>query len=906
LFIEAGVEIEFYPNVGILVLGDLIASGIPQNRIKMRPVRRSMNRSPYFSTPFEQQFEKYEGIIKESSPHIVNIKDKPYLSPSNENFGHFNNFADGDESKYFYESLTRRLRFFEGLTPNEGFLQIYNTTMRSWTMVCDQQFTLASASVVCKQMNKEYRNALVKPLWYYLAPHAQQPVWNQTFLCIGNERSLSECATFANYHLEECAKTSEFTYVMCNDYNLNTTIYEHAWGGIRFAQSFFETEPTRRQNHARRASLVDRDGFSESANSPIFIKSDLQPQPKDNSFMSYVDIVGAGRLHNDRAPAVQITYRTPLLIECTVQDSAYHGVEFLQTQSTLTLSKLHINNSLGYGINSVQLNVQTSDQKSSYSPLKYNTLSTDNIFSMLDICDPHKYYNIDKRVVIYYKYSQIARDCVKIFRTRFTASNMAGTGELGIRFMQVQLINNTVQNDTIELYNGTVFRRHFLMKTLNNGSSSNDFASFYLSGSDTLSIYFKASAGREYYGFIAEVIVYPAAQYLSTDTYIEFSDSIMTNNQLGSLSYVSAGERNPPLYLMRNRYVKNGFQYFNTSTPPSIDVILQNTPKFYFGNSYIGENWGGVSLKFHSGSGVLITSSIVYNNLFYANRNDTTLLTKGELTLPYNELTIDKNIFLENESPRTDIIHVSGVMSKFTRNQILYNKGMRILYTQGFENVSAPRSQEISYNLLRDNYAYGIYNELERSDRFRTTMVAASLKQVYYGNYLFNQYNDFELIALEDPISVSFLNSYLYGSPYSDNPIYGSRTTLPYDWNNNYFVEMERHHVNSQNYHPDMPYREALEKGLLVDPFYNPDIEPNKQQEIPYLSTRPSKINDRKMIGFAAAYSEGINASFNYWHTDVDTRIRGRIRDKYDNLTLYEIIYSPAVLDEVNTFINLF
>lgn len=38
-------------------------------------------------------------------------------------------------------------------------------------------------------------------------------------------------------------------------------------------------------------------------------------------------------------------------------------------------------------------------------------------------------------------------------------------------------------------------------------------------------------------------------------------------------------------------------------------------------------------------------------------------------------------------------------------------------------------------------------------------MVAASLKQTYHANYLFNPMNDFELTALEDPLTVAYLIS---------------------------------------------------------------------------------------------------------------------------------------------------
>jgi len=308
---------------------------------------------------------------------------------------------------------------------------------------------------------------------------------------------------------------------------------------------------------------------------------------------------------------------------------------------------------------------------------------------------------------------------VKIFRTKISADNLGATGQLGLRIMQLMLVNNTVQNDTLEIYNGTLFNKSFLMASLTNGSLKSEQERFYLSRTDSLSIYLKASIGREYFGFIAEVLVYPTSQYLSTENYIELSDSEVYKSQLGALQYVSSGERNPNLYVLRNRFIMNGFEVFNTTSMPTVDVCMQNTPKFYFGNNYIAHNYGGVAAKLHSGSGVLITSSVVYNNVFYMNKNDTCLSMRGELELPYNELTVDKNVFIENHTPRSDLIVVSGLLSKFSRNQIIYNKGMRILFTQGFENVSTPRSQEIAFNLIRDNFAYGILNDLEDANRFR-------------------------------------------------------------------------------------------------------------------------------------------------------------------------------------------
>ena len=47
------------------------------------------------------------------------------------------------------------------------------------------------------------------------------------------------------------------------------------------------------------------------------------------------------------------------------------------------------------------------------------------------------------------------------------------------------------------------------------------------------------------------------------------------------------------------------------------------------------------------------------------------------------------------------------------------------------------------------------------------------------------------------------------------------------------------------------------------------------------------------------AYTGAINATHNYWSSSVDTEIRARIRDKYDNATLLEVLYAPAVLDSL-------
>ena len=245
LYIDAGVELEFYPNVGILVLGHLKAAGTESNYIKMRPVRQFQNRMPFFSdSPTNQKSE----------------------SGDQKDFLEFNN-----------PTPSNHLRLFSGLNEREGFLQIYNETLRSWTWVCDHEFNLLTAAISCKQMGLEHRNALVRSLFHWHWPTVQPAIWNQTFVCKGGEASLTECDLFVNHQLAECQVKSEYAYVMCKDFNLDERReqFMHAWGGVRFAQPYFEQYATSNQLDSSMSSILDT---------------------TDLSYMYYTEILGAGML----------------------------------------------------------------------------------------------------------------------------------------------------------------------------------------------------------------------------------------------------------------------------------------------------------------------------------------------------------------------------------------------------------------------------------------------------------------------------------------------------------------------------------------------------------------------------------------------------------------------------------
>ncbi|XP_071965537.1 protein bark beetle-like [Antedon mediterranea] len=89
LTIEAGVVLQFHPNIGMLVLGDLVAEGEENNVIKMESIRSKMKNSP-------------------------------------------------------------TLQLSGGKTPAEGRLEILIDN--KWTRICRQSWTMAEATVACGQM----------------------------------------------------------------------------------------------------------------------------------------------------------------------------------------------------------------------------------------------------------------------------------------------------------------------------------------------------------------------------------------------------------------------------------------------------------------------------------------------------------------------------------------------------------------------------------------------------------------------------------------------------------------------------------------------------------------------------------------------------------------------------------
>jgi len=212
LIIEKDVEIQFYPNVGILVLGSMSALGSEDKRIRFTPIRKS-------------DYINSTRITKRSINRDSILQNKPVES----------------------NVLPLQVRLSGGDNSDEGFIEIYNDTEHRWALLCDSNFNDRTAEVACKTMGKESSNAIVRRsslydyyVFGYPKMHEQliEWFWRETFICDGTESSLEKCRYKINYNLFTCMEAHEYVFMRCGLRNLAPE-YEY-WGNIRFSTAEFE------------------------------------------------------------------------------------------------------------------------------------------------------------------------------------------------------------------------------------------------------------------------------------------------------------------------------------------------------------------------------------------------------------------------------------------------------------------------------------------------------------------------------------------------------------------------------------------------------------------------------------------------------------------------------------------
>ena len=180
----------------------------------------------------------------------------------------------------------------------QGFVEIYNRTTMQWVPICDTRFEERNAQVVCRQLGYSDLNVYLdfdQRIEYHAQSLNRIIYWPEPYQCTGREDRLSKCDLRMNGqiygHKYACDwESKDFVFIHCGDTNLDRN-YEY-WGGIRFSVKEFEQELFHARIH---------DAVTHSHHVP------------HESQLEYVEIIGAGMLHGEKAPAVQTVMSSPLL-----------------------------------------------------------------------------------------------------------------------------------------------------------------------------------------------------------------------------------------------------------------------------------------------------------------------------------------------------------------------------------------------------------------------------------------------------------------------------------------------------------------------------------------------------------------------------------------------------------------
>lgn len=638
LNIHPDVVMEFAPNVGILVLGTIKAVGAPGHEILMRPMRRDDSSLP-----------------------------KPVSRRAND------------------DEQTESLRLCKdgkcSSTSNEGFVEYFNRTTLQWTPLCDLRFTERNAQVACRQLGHDSLNVYVShDRRYELHPGSMTRIWSwpEPLQCTGSEARLEDCQIRLNGqlfgHKYDCPWDGEFVFVNCGERNLERS-YDY-WGGIRIANSEFE-------HHLYEHRIHD-----------VITHETVR---RVESVLKYINITGAGILHNEKSSAIQSVMKSPVVTHVSIKKSAYHGINIVSPTHTVELLLNEIDDVLGNGVNVLSLTGEGREaEESSFTPIKDLNVPY-HLFSMVDICDTTKEVTIEERVLVYYKYDNNPVNCVKIFRSAYRAK------PFGFRLLQFNLYNSTGKPgraDGITLYDGDVY--NVTAKEIGHleFDSPHEKKLFRTLG-PSLSVKLFANGASNVHGFVAEVVTLPiSAIGFNRDVQHNISYSVMSNCREGAVKYASAGEVNAVMTLEKNQFVDNCLKlYGNFSTcKSSVWLDVQNTQSLYFRNNLVKGNQGGLSIRADSRGSATSLKGWIHNNLFTDNVNKPALYVEGRQSSPYQEVTIFRNYFTKNRAPYDNNIVLKQVVSNFTLNYLHGNLALHLLEISGFERVRLPIYQSTSHN----------------------------------------------------------------------------------------------------------------------------------------------------------------------------------------------------------------
>lgn len=690
--------LEFYPNVGILVLGELDAVGSPNDPIIMKPIEKDID------------------VLT-----VTRLNKRETIPNEEKKFSKYTDLTNIRLCKSVYCD-----EWLPDASNRDGFLEIYNQTTLQWIPICDRTFTERNAETVCHQLGYSTLNVHLKygkRLNMDLASVSRVQHWPQSLECSGKENKISECnirMSSYEYYSNICEQEGDnFVYIYCGkEFKQNDNEY---WGGIRFTLSNFENK--NRENFY----LPSRNSF------------------QSNSRIYHVNIINAGLLHGEKSAALQIVQRDINIGFITINGSASNAIEVISPTGHLLFEHLNILNNLGVGMNYLLLDgAANKNLNLPYKPTKVSTLPY-NVFSLADICDINKNLVVDQRIIVYYKYDSKPVDCVKIFKSSRASEKVS------FRLLQFNLFNSTNisdQTDFIQIYDGDIFNYTSSKLIADLGVSEQHRLKaaqdrFYQSSLESLSIRLHASGGRSEYGFIAEIVTSTSSHFYGGALFNNITYSLIENNAKGALVYRSIGETTPIVSVLHNTIKSNCLLTFGnfTTCDSAVDVEVQNSPFVLIDSNLLTKNIGAVSLKTNAHYlGAALKGSMISNNLFVQNFVNSVLNVSALVDNDFFQLVnVYRNYFTRNLSPYHTNVIIAQMLCNFTQNIVVRNTGLYQLKVLGFDRNSH------LYQEIRGNW---LYNNIATKPNKRSTIIANSAGQHYLQNYFVNPENDYEMSSV--------------------------------------------------------------------------------------------------------------------------------------------------------------
>lgn len=642
LTILEGVELQFYPSVGILVLGDLTAMGRPWSPIRMGPIKRP------------QQSFRYKRATPGRSVRLC----------------------------------TDQTCSAQG---RDGFLEYFNATTLQWVPVCDQRFTERNAEVVCRELGFGTLDVWIDRGYRHdLGPTELSIVnsWPHPLQCTGHEPSFASCEFRLNGYGEHSYACSpydqKFVYIHCGEEL--ATPEEDFWGGIRFsvpdhkpqsatgggvyASSRFYSPPTSslRNVHIRKAGILHNE--KGPAVQVVLRDVTLEHLNISECASNGIDVVaspGYQYIH-----AVNITHNRGT------------GINFLTLNGqTSTADRL---NYIPLGPVDIPYNifglVDICDNNKEF-PVDGRVLL---------------YYKYDNRPVECIKiFTSKSRLSQKV-GFRILQFNLFNSTEFTPYPDSINIFDGDVFNNTVKRIG------HISVGADVNQKMAQ--TTFYRSQGITLSVKLHATGASGLNGFIAEVVTIPLQTITARDSKHNITASYFYDNRRGAVAYRSAGEITPILTLHSNRFEDNGDALFGNFSSSEAAVLfdIQNSMEMHILRNLFMHNQGGLRIFVSSTNSVSALKGYVRNNLFTKNKNRESLYVRSGETGMYQYLHVYRNYFARESAAFRDNVVFEKVTFNFSENMIVESEGYRQLSVLGFEKTQSS-GQLVYRNWLWDNEA---------------------------------------------------------------------------------------------------------------------------------------------------------------------------------------------------------